>query len=343
MKWTLQFDTKMKKFTLILFFFCAWMMAVSYPGSAQLPVQKIRIILDTDIGPDYDDAGAMAVLHAMADSGKVQILGTFSSNKDSLVVPTIDLLNTWFGRPGILTGSPKKGGVSISSSQHWPDSLVSRFPHKIKSSRSAPDAVTGYRRVLAEQPDNSVTIVTIGFLTNLGNLLQSPPDQLSKLNGKELVARKVKRLVCMAGGFPMGKEFNVDMDAAASKYCFENWPGEIIFSGFEIGEKIKTGLRLVRKSGPDNPVREAFRIAMTGSAEDRGGRMSWDQTAVIIAVYGTDPFFTTVRGSIKVNNDGSNAWENNPLGKHSYVRFNMTPESIGQFIEDRMMHIPLKK
>lgn len=25
---------------------------------------KVRLILDTDLGPDYDDVGAMAVMHA---------------------------------------------------------------------------------------------------------------------------------------------------------------------------------------------------------------------------------------------------------------------------------------
>ena len=333
----------MKKSTLLILFFSIVTLVANYPCSAQRSADKVKIILDTDIGPDYDDVGAMAVLHAMADSGKIQILGTFASNKDSLVVPTIDVLNTWFGRPEILTGSPKKSGVSLSASQHWPDSLVSRFPHKIKSSRMAPDAVAGYRQILASQPDHSVIIVTIGFLTNLSNLLQSPPDRVSPLNGKELAEKKVKRLVSMAGGFPSGKEFNIHMDSPASKYCFENWPTEIIFSGFEIGEKVKTGLRLVSHAGAGNPVREAFRIAMSGSKEDRGGRMSWDQTAIIIAVYGPEPFFTSVKGSIMVNSDGSNKWEDNPGGKHSYVKFKMTPESISKFIEDRMMHVPVKK
>jgi inosine-uridine nucleoside N-ribohydrolase len=147
----------------------------------------------------------------------------------------------------------------------------------------------------------------------------------------------------MAGGFPSGKEFNIHMDSHASKFCFENWPTEIVFSGFEIGEKVKTGIRLVNRSGPDNPVREAFRIAMAGSAEDHGGRMSWDQTAIIIAIYGPDPFFTSIKGKIMVNSDGSNKWEDNPGGKHCYVKFKMTPESISKFIEDRMMHIPVKK
>jgi inosine-uridine nucleoside N-ribohydrolase len=332
--------SKIARLTVVL---TAWILVTFYPCSGQLPSDKINIILDTDMGPDYDDVGALAVLHAMADSGKIQILGTFSCNRDSLAVPAIEVLNTYFGRPGIPNGAPKKNGVTMSASQHWTDSIVSRFPHKVPSTRMAPDAVAGYRKILASQPDNSVTIVTIGFLTNLSNLLQSLPDRSSRLNGKELVAKKVKVLVSMAGGFPKGKEFNVYMDSCASKYCFENWPTEILFSGFEIGEKVKTGLKLISMPGSDNPVKEAFRIAMSVAKEDRLGRMSWDQTAVILAIYGHEPFFSTVKGSIRINSDGSNGWDEQPDGKHLFIRFDTDPEIVGKYIEDRMMHNPVKK
>lgn len=337
------FEYMINKITGISIIITAFMLVLDNPCKGQTPEQNIRIILDTDIGPDYDDVGAMAVLHALADSGKAEILGTFSSNNDSLVIPTIEILNTYFGRPGILVGAPKKGGVDLTSDQHWPDSLVSRFPHKTPSTRMAPDAISGYRRILASQPDHSVTIVTIGFLTNLSNLLQSPPDLSSPLPGKELVSKKVKILVSMAGGFPAGREFNVYMDTHASKYCFENWPTEIIFSGFEIGEKVKTGLRLISQSGSENPVREAYRIAIAGTKEDHFGRMSWDQTAVILAIYGHEPFFSRVKGQIRINTDGSNGWNEKPDGNHSFVRFKSDPDGISKFIEDRMMHKPVKK
>ena len=41
---------------------------------------KVRLILDTDLGPDYDDVGAMAVMHALADSGYVDILATINNS-----------------------------------------------------------------------------------------------------------------------------------------------------------------------------------------------------------------------------------------------------------------------
>ena len=69
--------------------------------------QPVNLILDTDLGPDYDDVGAMALMHALADSGQVNILATLSSNHDERVVPCIEVLNTYFNRPDIPVGAPK--------------------------------------------------------------------------------------------------------------------------------------------------------------------------------------------------------------------------------------------
>jgi len=305
--------------------------------------KAVRIIFDTDLGPDYDDVGALAFLHAMADSGKAEILATVSSNKHELVAPSIDVINTYFGRSDLPVGAPKTEGVNLGSSQHWADSIVAKYPHSIKSTSMVTNAVEVYRKTLNNQPDKSVTIVTVGFLTNLANLLKSGPDNISSLTGKELVDRKVKRLVSMAGKFPEGKEFNIYMDSTASEYLYENWPGEIIFTGFEIGWEIRTGLKLIKSEIKNSPVKDVFRISIPLSEEDKYGRMSWDETAVLIGVYGTDGFFDTVRGKIIVNADGSNTWDNNPDGKQFYVKQKMPVPQISAFIEARMMHQPVKK
>ncbi len=301
----------------------------------------LKIIFDTDLGPDYDDVGALAFLHAMADSGKVEILATVSSNTHELVVPSIDVINTYFNRPDLITGAPKGGGLNLGSSQHWADSIVTKYPHDIRSTSEAPDAVKIYRKILSSQPDKNVTIVTVGFITNLCNLLKSQPDEISQLTGYELIEKKVDKLISMAGSFPEGKEFNVFMDSTASKYLFENWPGKIIFTGFEIGWEIRTGLRLIKSSVTDSPVKDVFRISIPLSEEDKFGRMSWDETAVMISIYGTQGFFDTKRGRIIVYPDGSNSWEDDTAGKHQYVIQKMPVTEMATFIEDRMMHRPI--
>lgn len=312
-------------------------------GKNKTAYEPVKIIFDTDLGPDYDDVGALAFLHAMADSGRAEILATVSSNKHSLVAPCINIINTYFGRPDLPIGAPKSEGVSMTASQHWPDSLVAKYPHIIMSTEEAPDAVYIYRKILSAQADSSVTLVTVGFLTNIANLLKSQPDTLSPYDGRELVAEKVKCLISMAGFFPKGREFNVFMDSTASEYVFNEWPGKIIFTGFEIGSGIFTGLRLINSDIHNSPVKDVYRISMPLSEEDRNGRMSWDQTAVLIAIYGTDGFFDTRRGNIIVNSDGSNTWEENPGGRHVYVVQKMLLPEIAVFIENRMMHRPVLK
>ena len=305
--------------------------------------KAVKIIFDTDLGPDYDDVGALAFLHAMADSGKAEILATISSNQNELVIPCIEIINTYFGRPDLPVGAPKAHGVNLTAWQHWPDSLVNKYPHKIKSTDDAPDAVSVYRRILASQPDNSVTIITVGFITNLAGLLQSQPDSISPLDGNELVSLKVKEYVAMAGRFPEGREFNFEKDSVASEYVFNEWPGKIVFTGFEIGSKIFTGIRLAGSNIRNSPVKDVFRISIPLSDEDKNGRMSWDETAVLIAVYGTEGFFETRRGNIIAFQDGRNSWEDNSEGNHFYVIQKMPADQMATFIEDRMMHQPVQK
>lgn len=321
---------------------CCLAALICFAGCTSYENTGVKIIFDTDLGPDYDDVGALAFLHAMADSGRAEILATVSSNKHELVAPSIDVINTWFGRPDLPIGSPKGPGADMGAWQKWPDSLVAVYPHSVKTTSEAGDAVGIYREILAEQADKSVTIVTVGFLTNLAGLLRSGPDIHSPLSGTELVSEKVKLLVSMAGRFPEGREFNIYIDSVSSKYVFENWPGEIIFSGFEIGWEIRTGLRLIESPVRNSPVKDVFRISIPMAEEDKYGRMSWDETAVLIGVYGTEGFFDTRRGRILVYEDGSNRWIDDPEGKYTYVIQKMPVPEMANFIEDRMMHIPEK-
>ncbi|HEY8955500.1 nucleoside hydrolase [Chitinophaga sp.] len=302
--------------------------------------EKVAIIFDSDIGPDYDDAGAIALLHALADSGEAKILATIASNKYEGIAAVLNVFNTYFKRPDIPIGVPKGAGVDMRDSQHWTDSILAKYPHAIKSNSEAEDAVTLYRKVLAAQPDQSVTIVTVGFLTNLANLLNSKGDDISPLTGKELVTQKVKLLVSMAGKFPEGREFNVFCDSTASIAAFEHWPTKVIYSGFEIGWNIKTGLPLSQNESIQNsPVKDVFRICIPQSPDDAQGRMSWDETAVLIAIRGYEPYYTLQSGKIKIAPNGSNTWDSSGSGQ-DYLVEKMPPQQVQAVIEQLMAHQP---
>ena len=305
--------------------------------SQNAPKQPVRIILDTDIGPDYDDVGAMAVLHALADKGEAIPLAVMASNKNDLVAPVIDVLNTYFGRPNLPIGAPKGEGANIGAWQKWPEMLVKKYPHKVKSTSGVEDAVILYREILAQQPDHSVVIASIGFLTNLSNLLNSHPDKYSNLSGQDLVKRKVSKLVSMAGWFPKGREYNLLTDSVASANVFNNWPMPVIFSGFEIGREIKTGLGLVHDGALHSPVKDVFAFCIPKAKEDSAGRMSWDETTVLTAILGAKPYFGLERGRIIIEG-GNNAWKNDKNGSRYYLTKAMPYHEIAAILESYMKH-----
>jgi len=320
-------------------FFCILICALSLSAQNKKPVP---IIFDSDMGPDYDDVGAIALLHAFADSGDAKILATIASTKYDGVASVLNLFNTYFNKEDIPVGVPKGNALTLRDFQHWTDTLIAKYPHRIKKNDEAEDAVELYRKLLSKQSANSVTIVTIGFLTNLDGLLKSTADKYSSLNGKELVAEKVKQLVCMAGRFPEGYEFNVDKDIPASQFVFTNWPTNILFSGFEIGEKIKAGLPLIYNNSIQNsPVKDVFRICIPMAKEDSAGRKSWDETAVMVAVKGFAPYYHLHYGHIEVANDGKNTWTDS--GKtQAYMIEDMPSSEVELYVNNKMMHQPKK-
>jgi inosine-uridine nucleoside N-ribohydrolase len=306
----------------------------------QTSKKPVPVIFDTDMGPDYDDVGAIAMLHAFADKGEATILATIASTKYEGVGPVLSVLNTYFKRSMLPIGVPRGEASVLRDTQHWSDSLIANYPHLYRSNDDAMDAVALYRKILAAQPDNSVTLITVGFLTNISNLLQSKGDEYSPLSGADLVNKKVNKLVSMAGRFPSGKEFNVHIDTKASRYVFTNFKKPIILSGFEIGAKIKTGLPLIQNADiKDSPVKDVFRISIPMAKEDRDGRMSWDETAVLVAVRGVEPYYKLSCGAMVVAQDGSNTWNPNGRG-HCRLVESQPPANVQKVINELIMHQP---
>lgn len=304
-----------------------------------LNAQPVPVILDTDIAGDYDDVGAMAMLHALSDKGETNILAVISCNAFETTVPTISVLNTYFGRADIPVGITERKKPYMDCPQRWAQHIISLFPH----SNAAQPAIPLYRRILASQPDHSVTIIAVGFLTNLADLLASGPDQYSKLSGKELVRRKVKRLVSMAASLPEGKrsgrEYNVYVDAKAAQEVFAQWETPVVLSPFEVGEKIVTGIPLIKDSSIRNsPVKAAYDFALEKDKNTKG-RMSWDQTAVLAAIRDASPWFDTRKQNLRIEEDGTNTL----IPGNRFVMLELKKEKAQELqvlIEELMHHQP---
>ncbi len=162
------------------------------------------------------------------------------------------------------------------------------------------------------------------------------------MKGSDLVKKKVRLLVSMAGRFPKGGEFNIQCDPISARYVAENWPTEIIFSGWEIGDPVRTGIPLIQnKSINNSPVKEAFSIAIPMAASDSLGRMSWDETAVLVAINGHAPYYSLMEGRIVIEPSGWNSWNNNGKG-HFYLKEKLPATEMEKILNRLIMHQPIK-
>ena len=321
----------------------------------------VDVVFDTDMALDVDDVGALALLHALADRGETRLLAIGISESarhenGAWAAPAADAINTYFGRPDIPIGVYRGPHQQTSDTGRYAEKTAKAFPHDLTSGADAADAWKVYREVLAGRPDGSVTMVSVGFLTNLDALLRSGPDEKSPLDGVELVRRKVKQWVCMGGRFPASTEsgeFNLATYPEATAYVLAHWPTPSVFSGFEIGVQVKTGARLIREHPPaTSPVSRAY-LEYTGGKD----RESWDQTAALYAVRGLghagQAYFTAVdRGHLRfvvaaglparprAPSASRNEWIAEPDTDQAYLVLAMPPQDLARTIEDLMMHRP---
>lgn len=298
----------------------------------------VPIILDTDIGPDCDDAGAVAVLHALARSGEAEIVGMFHCTSSRWGAACLDALNLFYGREDIPVGTLEAAGFLDDDSQYsrynkW---IAVGYPNRFDGKAEAPAAVALYRKLLAQQEDGRVVITAIGPLLNLMNLLQSVSDEASELSGIELVRRKAAKLVVMGGAFPEGKDWNFEMHPEAAAYVMEHWPTPVVLAGSEIGKAMLTGGRLAALEMRRHPVRDAYEWFTSGS----GLRESWDLAAVLYAVRGASAYWHEQRGTVRVLRDGGNIWEPDSGGRHAYLTFKASPLEVAETLDELLAAMP---
>ena len=303
------------------------LLLLSFLCSAQKPV-----IFDTDMGNDVDDALALGVLHALSNRGECRLIGVTLTNANPAAVPYIQLVNRFYGHPEIPVGSATKS-IKGGADDHYLSATLKSAPENLqhaKSTTRAEGAVPLLRKLLAQSAE-TVTIVQVGFSTNLAALLDSKPDSISPLSGADLVRQKVALLSAMAGNFTGGQpEYNVKLDIPAARGVFERWPTPIIFSGYEIGRdllypapNIEHDFSYVKW----HPVAASYRAYHKMPYN----RPTWDLTAALEAVRRDRNYFgTSAEGQVKVGNDGKTTFE---AGKGDRQFLRLDPAKKSQILE----------
>ncbi|MDP6416816.1 MAG: nucleoside hydrolase, partial [Gammaproteobacteria bacterium] len=273
----------------------------------------VKVIFDTDMGNDVDDALALAMLHSFENRAESELLAITISKDHVEVPPYIDAINTFYERGEIPLGITSSG-ITPQQSRftgiiHEKTGESPVFPHDLLPGDPVQEATSLLRQTLSSQPDQSVVIIQVGFSTNLAGLLATSPDEHSELNGRDLVVRKVRFISIMAGTFAeiSGEthlEYNVVQDIASAQILAREWPTKIIWSGFEVGLAIRYPAVSIENDflyRERHPIRESYQLYIPTPHE----RPTWDLTSVVYAVRPDLEYFElSPPGIVSVLEDG---------------------------------------
>jgi inosine-uridine nucleoside N-ribohydrolase len=297
-------------------FFLAIVATFAFNSSLLAQKKALTVIFETDMGNDIDDVLALDMLYKYQDAGIVNI-AAISNNKGNMYsIPFIDLLNRWYGYPNIPLGNVQNTKVREGKKTSYVEYVSnlkneqqsSLFEKQFNPSSTVQGSVEMYRKVLSAQPDQSVIIISVGFLTNLSRLISSPADKYSPLNGKELISKKVKFMSLMGGDFRAEnrtKEFNIRYDIASAKDVFDNWPGDIFVSPWELGGPILFPGDVIKNDlayTPAHPLKYAYEYYSAMPYD----RPTWDLTSVLYAVEPLKRYFTVSKAGF-INTDDKGA------------------------------------
>lgn len=253
-----------------------------------------KVILDTDIGPDCDDVGAIVTLIHYAKQMNFPIIGICNCTSNKAGTGTIDAVCRRCGMETPPLGQWSKPDFMDDPACHkYNDAVAEAFSEDYrKGTLKVEDEVTFYRKRLVEAEDGEVMIISIGMFNNLAALLDSPADDISPLSGRELVRAKVYALVSMAAILPEGRECNVVSDYPAAQTVFDHWPTPMYLSDFHIGVNVKTGYPEI--TNPEDikadPLVLSYHLYTKGW-EKPGENASYDLTAVQFAALGVGDLY----------------------------------------------------
>jgi len=193
--------------------------AVSVSAHADT-LPNVKVILDTDIGDDIDDAYALAALAAAPNCKLLGVTTTYGHTEDRARLAA-KLLKV-MGHPEVPVHAGRASSPAVGRQYQW---AIAYAGSNIK-----PESAVDFLKTEIEKHPGEVTLVAIGALTNIGDLVTKYPEIVSKIH----------RIVIMGGSVYSGYgtnaspqvEWNIKCDPAAARAVF-NCGAVITMAGLE--------------------------------------------------------------------------------------------------------------
>ncbi len=186
-------------------------------ASAQSPAEpgeKQKVIFDTDIGDDIDDAFALALA---VSSPKLEVIGVTTAwgDTDLRARLTARLLRTMGHAEIAVTAGPKTHASSTFSQARWAEA-------EPEPANGWPDATSFTLDAIRRNP-GQITLIAVSPFSNIGALIDKDPATFRMLKRVVLMGGSIRRGYGDLGYLPNRgpqPEYNIMMDIDSSRKLF---------------------------------------------------------------------------------------------------------------------------
>ena len=291
------------------------------------------MIIDTDMGSDCDDVAALAIAGWLHRTNQAELLCVTHTASNPRLFEYMDSVLQFYGKQNFELGVSASENAVRGVEDDYIEKAVNGFP--FRKGVAPKESVRLLREKLAE--NNDVTLICIGPLNNIAGLMRSQADDLSPLNGRELIARSVREMIVMGGIFEdkvywFGKEkydveFNIRSDVKGAQEVIGNSPVPITFVEFELGYEVES-FEKTTCSARLTPIKRTYELF--GLTK----RSSWDPIAVLTAKYGLcDGLYKySPNGTVTVDETGRFSFKTDG-GLHRYLIENADKRALTAYVD----------
>jgi hypothetical protein len=305
-------------------------------GAARPP---IGVVLEGDLGHRLDALMSVAMLNGLVARGECRMVALSISRPSLITAQLADVVAGFYvPRPvggSSLIGMPDgpsddaRAPLTAILARREADALV--YTSNITSAIDTADNAVLMRNMLLAQHDGNAAIVVAGPATGALRLLRL-------FGARPQVEAKVARLVVALGAYGSGApvDSSVRLDLPAARALFQEWPGEIVAVGTEVGEALPYPEASIARDfswAPTHPIVDAYRVAT--ATTPRAPTTALVATLCAVRAAGA-PFELSEPGTIQVLDDGRTRFVAGGERRHRYVR---VPASAVQTTLDAIVEL----